>query len=1152
MIQTTEEFNTIVNQESRTFRARFLKAGEVLDCEIKSITIYKGACGNEFSIGSIFMPYIDAEIMGCSQALENQELTLEIGLLLGYDDAGNERIEFIPMGGYTVTEPKVTTDLVSFTAVGQISTKFGSLYTSKLVYPATVQAVAAEISSQTGVPIIFRGLTSTGKITKKPTGLLHREMLSYLAGVLGGFATEDNQGNIVISKFSTSDPVLINGDRSIDPPEFKDYDYTLSGIRVVVTEAGEDEEGNILSGESYTYGVPKLYVSNPYMTKTLFSELVINVIGYSWRPGSVSLALGDPRLEPWDCLSVTDIDGKSYTVPCLELTHKFDGGLITEIEAAGTGDKEGESKTKGPLSSQLDRISATLFTAQEAILKRLKADEADLLYAKVGALEAVKANVTKLEAHQITVEYLNANYATLEQLSAVNLEVETLAANQITTKYLATNYAQIDLANIKDGCITTAMIGKGVVDTAQIKDGSITDAKIVTLTANKITAGKIDAAEIEVINLNCANLTVGSINGQQIAPGAIDLTKLSTELNKMLTATAEEVQDALKNAGLAAESASSAQTTADGKNTVFYQTSAPVATGRKVNDVWFDTDDGNKMYYWSGTAWTAKQFSTSAIATNAITATLISSGAITAVKLATNAVTADKIYAGAVTVDKIAAGAVDTDKLKANAVTAAKIAVGTITAGCMAANSITAEKISASAITAAKIATSAITSDKIVADAITTAKIAAGAITSNEIAANAITTVKIKAGAITADKIDVKDLFAQEITATGKIIGGIVQSAGFAISNVKYDQDGKIISGTVKDGSRIDLVSGSFETPQITIKKDYISVTGSMKVGFGNTCDTIGSFVSGSGNSIPEGKSVYSSIVASCASEMTGGAWHCGIFASMDAYISNDGHTLTAGTIEGTSPKLSAMVAADNSWIDCTYACLIAGAGNSIVQYAGACCIAGGFGNTIIGTEATSSEDEGLYNAFIGGGEGLQAKTSNVAVFGKYNDPVADRKPLLIVGNGGDSYTDTSLGFPELKLIRKNAFEVDEDGSVFIGGLPAHDAIKKVADMGKVLWSGAWSSGTITVPNTASYQTYLIKLSDGSAVLGIKNPAGTILTGLGGYSYNTPSIVTAAINIGISGNRWSYKQPNLKTAHYPAGSHGAKTTFNIVEIVGFI
>ena len=40
---------------------------------------------------------------------------------------------------------------------------------------------------------------------------------------------------------------------------------------------------------------------------------------------------------------------------------------------------------------------------------------------------------------------------------------------------------------------------------------------------------------------------------------------------------------------------------ADGKIVTFFQTSAPTAEG--VGDIWFDTDDANKMYRWSGTAW---------------------------------------------------------------------------------------------------------------------------------------------------------------------------------------------------------------------------------------------------------------------------------------------------------------------------------------------------------------------------------------------------------------------------------------------------------------------------------------------------------------------------------------------------------------------
>ena len=47
--------------------------------------------------------------------------------------------------------------------------------------------------------------------------------------------------------------------------------------------------------------------------------------------------------------------------------------------------------------------------------------------------------------------------------------------------------------------------------------------------------------------------------------------------------------------------ASNAQTTADGKIVTFAQTSAPTATD--VGDLWIDTDDNNKMYRWDGSSW---------------------------------------------------------------------------------------------------------------------------------------------------------------------------------------------------------------------------------------------------------------------------------------------------------------------------------------------------------------------------------------------------------------------------------------------------------------------------------------------------------------------------------------------------------------------
>jgi hypothetical protein len=57
--------------------------------------------------------------------------------------------------------------------------------------------------------------------------------------------------------------------------------------------------------------------------------------------------------------------------------------------------------------------------------------------------------------------------------------------------------------------------------------------------------------------------------------------------------------DAFTNAGLA-------QATADGKIRSFYQNGAPTGmTAGDVGDLWFDTDDNRKLYYWSGSAWVA-------------------------------------------------------------------------------------------------------------------------------------------------------------------------------------------------------------------------------------------------------------------------------------------------------------------------------------------------------------------------------------------------------------------------------------------------------------------------------------------------------------------------------------------------------------------
>ena len=105
----------------------------------------------------------------------------------------------------------------------------------------------------------------------------------------------------------------------------------------------------------------------------------------------------------------------------------------------------------------------------------------------------------------------------------------------------------------------------------------------------------------------------------------------------------------VENVAEIADAAAAAQTTADSKVVTFIQASTPTATA--VGDLWFDSDDGYKLYRAGapGTgSWTAYQFGTNALADAAITDAKVAN------------LSADKINAGALRGISVQAGALMT------------------------------------------------------------------------------------------------------------------------------------------------------------------------------------------------------------------------------------------------------------------------------------------------------------------------------------------------------------------------------------------------------------------------------------------------------------------------------------------------------------
>ena len=193
------------------------------------------------------------------------------------------------------------------------------------------------------------------------------------------------------------------------------------------------------------------------------------------------------------------------------------------------------------------------------------------------------------------------------------------------------------------------------------------------------------------------NSSAGGIKASSIK----DLQKYLANMPDAKTRIAEieaDVDKALKEAGLAIDESGEAFSIAMGKTTAYYQAEMPTGGTYQTNDIWFDTDDGNAMYRWDGTAWVKAEYGTGALGEGSITASLIASEAIVAGKIGAGAVVAGNIAANSISSIELQAKSVKAAQLDAGAVTAAAIAAGTITGNEIAANTITATNIDTSTL----------------------------------------------------------------------------------------------------------------------------------------------------------------------------------------------------------------------------------------------------------------------------------------------------------------------------------------------------------------------------------------------------------------------------------------------------------------------
>lgn len=454
MYQSTAEFGNLAQQDSRTFKC-LLTYDKVSITKVKSIKLTGGSeAEDDFSLGSTMSQYIEVTIPDGNLLIEGKEILLQIGMDV------NGLTEYIPMGYFTVGKPKKADDQITFTAYDRMMNTERTFSMDG----TTTNTVAAlkKIADITGVPVVTTGLTAISM--KVPKGYSCREVLSYVAQLHGAFAVCNRRGQIELHTYVDSD-YKVKPNRYWGNFEHNDYNFNVSKF---VCFTGQDKNGKSISISSGS-GARSVSFSNPFMTQTALNNILTAFKDFSYMPGALKM-MGDPRLDPWDVLTVEDLSGNTYNVPVMKLEWEYDGGLTYSVEAVGLSEEETNADYKGPQTKEMERYYAQLVMIDQAMINKLDVDTANITYATIKNLNVVEENVQKING-----EVGNFKELTAANFTAANAKIDVLDGNYANIKTLLSGGAGIgDLQNIhltsQNAVIDSALIRSAVMQTVSVAD----------------------------------------------------------------------------------------------------------------------------------------------------------------------------------------------------------------------------------------------------------------------------------------------------------------------------------------------------------------------------------------------------------------------------------------------------------------------------------------------------------------------------------------------------------------------------------------------------------------------------------------------------------------------------------------------------------
>ena len=359
-------YSATVQGDSRAWLAKLeYTDGTEIECGIKQFEISKGSCGTstEFTIGNIISSTLNAEVLDLTDDIKGEYVNVLIGLVVG------GTYKWINIGTFNISEVKKTIYSTTIIGHGRLVAESGNGFPD-LTTPTLAQ-LAYYIGVELGCTVTLdTSIDSSLTITEPLVGLTTYQALQILVNTVGGYAIETNDGvGVKVCLYDDTPTLSVDSSLMASLPDVEEKDFSITGVRVTVSVESNDSEGTIPAVGYESSTAINLLCTNKYMTQALFNDMESNLVGYTYRPASINLTLGDPRIEGNDVLTVTDADGSVYVVPCHMVKHIYTGGLQTEIEAVRATNSADGIGTLSPMQRALDNLNSGVVSAKSEASK---------------------------------------------------------------------------------------------------------------------------------------------------------------------------------------------------------------------------------------------------------------------------------------------------------------------------------------------------------------------------------------------------------------------------------------------------------------------------------------------------------------------------------------------------------------------------------------------------------------------------------------------------------------------------------------------------------------------------------------------------------------------------------------------------------------